>query len=66
MENSVYNIYDPLGMKLLNRLRLGFSHLQENKFRQNFPDILIYFRVLWKPKVKDIIFDAAKSMSRFA
>ena len=30
--------YDPLGIKLLYRLRLGLSHLREHKFRHNFPD----------------------------
>ena len=37
-EKSIYNIYDPQGSKLLNRLRLGFSHLREHKFRHNFAD----------------------------
>ena len=36
--NSTYKIYDTLGMKLLTRLRLGFSHLSEHKFRHNFAD----------------------------
>ena len=31
--NSTYKISDPLAIKLLNRLRLGFSHLSEHKFR---------------------------------
>ena len=31
-------IYDPLGVKLINRLRVGFSHLREHKFRDNFVD----------------------------
>ena len=38
--NSTYKIYDPLGIKLLTRLRLGFSHLSEHKFRHNFADSL--------------------------
>ena len=38
--NSMYGIYDPLGVKLINRLRLGFSHLGEHKFRHNFADIV--------------------------
>ena len=38
--NSTYKIYDPLGIKLLSRLRLGFSHLSEHKFRHNFADSL--------------------------
>ena len=36
--NSLWSIYDPLGIKLLHRLRLGFSHLLENKFKHNFAD----------------------------
>ena len=27
-QSSVYNIFDPSGLKLLTRLRLGFSHLK--------------------------------------
>ena len=37
-EKSIFNIYDPQGSKLLNRLRLGFSHLREHKFRHNLAD----------------------------
>ena len=36
----MYNIFDPIGLKLLTRLRLGFSHLNEHKFRHNFQDCL--------------------------
>ena len=32
IKNNVYDIYDPLGVKLLHRLRLEFSHLREEKF----------------------------------
>ena len=39
MQNSVYNIHDPVGIKYLTRLRLGLSHLNEHKFR-NFQDCL--------------------------
>ena len=35
---SMYGIYDPFGVRLINRLRLGFSYLREHKFRHNFPD----------------------------
>ena len=35
IENSIYNIYDPLGIKLLHILRLGFSHLREHNVRHN-------------------------------
>ena len=38
--NSIYKIYDLLGIKLLTRLQLGFSHLAEHKFRHNFADSL--------------------------
>ena len=40
LENDTYEIYDPLGVRLLNRLRLGFSYLREHKFRHNFADTL--------------------------
>ena len=36
--NSTYNIHDTKGLKLLTRLRLGLSHLDDHKFRQNFQD----------------------------
>ena len=37
-EKGIYNIHDPQGSKLLNRLGLGFSHLHEHKFQHNFED----------------------------
>ena len=37
---SVFNIYDPVGIKYLTRLKLGLSHLNEHKFRHNFQDCL--------------------------
>ena len=37
-ENSLFSVYDPLGVKLLTRLRLQFSHLNEHKFRHGFSD----------------------------
>ena len=40
MQNSIYNIHDPVGIKHLTRLRLGLSHLKEQKFRHNFQDCL--------------------------
>ena len=36
--NYLYGVHDPLGVKLLTRLRLGLSHLREHKFRHNFQD----------------------------
>ena len=40
MENKTFSIYDPLGIKLLNRLRVDFSQLNKHKFRHNFADTL--------------------------
>ena len=40
LENDIYWINDPLGVRLLNRLCLGFSNLKEHKSRQNFADTL--------------------------
>ena len=36
----VYRVHHPRGLKLLTRLRLGFSHLREHKFRHNFQDTI--------------------------
>ena len=38
--NDTYGIYDPFGIRLLNRLRLGFSHLREHNFEHNFTNTL--------------------------
>ena len=38
LENSLYNVNDPIGVKLLTRLRLQFIHLNEYKFRHGFND----------------------------
>ena len=37
-ENFVFAIRDTKGLKLLTRLRLNFSHLNEHKFRHGFKD----------------------------
>ena len=37
-ENSVFAIHDTKVLKLLTRLRLNFSHLNEHKFRHGFKD----------------------------
>ena len=36
VQNNIFNIFDPTGLKFLTRLRLGFSHLSEHRFRQIF------------------------------
>ena len=37
-QKSLFSIHDLEGVKLLTRLRLRFSHLNEHKFRHNFKD----------------------------
>ena len=41
--NNICNINNPLGLKLLTRLRIDFSHLKEYKFKHNFQDSLDSF-----------------------
>ena len=36
--HSVFKINNPLGLKLLTRLRIGFSHLKEHEFKHNSQD----------------------------
>ena len=38
--SKVYNINDAIGIKLITRLRLDFSHLHEHKSKHNFQDML--------------------------
>ena len=38
--SSIFDIHNPIGNKLLTRLRLGISHLHEHKFRHCFQDTL--------------------------
>ena len=38
--NFVYNCHNPRGICLITRLRLGFSHLREHKFKHGFQDTL--------------------------
>ena len=38
--NSIFDIYNPYGIKLLTRLRLGLSHLNDHKFKHGFNDII--------------------------
>ena len=37
---DTFGIHNPIGLQLLTRLRLGFSHLNKHKFRHNFRDFL--------------------------
>ena len=39
-ENFLFSIHNPVGVKLLARLRLQMSHLNEHKFRNGFEDTI--------------------------
>lgn len=36
--NSIYSIYNPVGVRLINTLRSGISHLRQHEFRHSFAD----------------------------
>ena len=38
--NSWFNIHNPVGLKLLSRLRVALSHLYEHKFKHNFSNCI--------------------------
>ena len=40
VQSNIYHIFDPKGLKFLNRLRLGLSHLNEHIFRHHFQNCL--------------------------
>ena len=40
MPKPTFKIHNPLGLKLLTRLRLGLSHLNEHRFNDNFEDCI--------------------------
>ena len=40
VQNNIYNIFDSKGLKFLTRLRLGLSHLNAHRFRDNVQDSL--------------------------
>ena len=66
-EKSIYNIYEPQESRLLNRLRLGFSHLRGHKLRHNFADTVNQFcSCALETKSADNFFYAAKVMHHFA
>ena len=39
-QSNIQNIFDPIGLKLITRLRLGLSGLNEHKFCHNFQEFL--------------------------
>ena len=38
--NSIFDIYNPYGIKLLTRLRFGLSHLNKHTFKYGFSDTI--------------------------
>ena len=40
LPNSVFGIYEPLGLSLLTQLRVGLSRLNSHKFSHNFSDTI--------------------------
>ena len=38
--NRTFNYHNPIGIKLITRLRLGLSHLRDNRVKHNFLDCL--------------------------
>ena len=40
-ERSLFSPHDPTGVKLLTRIRLKFSHLNEDKFQHNFKNTAV-------------------------
>ena len=63
-EKKTFSINDPFGIKLLSRLRVDFSHLNEHKFRHNFADTLNAHAPL-KPKPRLTFFYAAGTILTF-
>ena len=40
VQQSIYSVFNPQGLKFLTRLRLGLNHLNEHRFRHNFKDCI--------------------------
>ena len=40
LSNPIYNIHDPLGIRLLTGMRLGLNHLNEHRFNRNFENCI--------------------------
>ena len=38
--SSTYQVYNPKGLRLITRLRIGLSNLRHHKFKHNFKDTL--------------------------
>ena len=48
---SFFSTYDPLGIKLLTRLRLKFRHVNEHKFKYNFVETVLCVDVMVRLKI---------------
>ena len=44
IQRAIYSINIPVGLKLLTRLRLGLSHLNEHRFNHNFKNCIKFLR----------------------
>ena len=40
VQRSIYNVFNPQGLKFLTQLHLGLSHLNQHRFRHNFKDCI--------------------------
>ena len=40
VQSNICNFFDPKGLKVLNRLRLGLSYLNQHRFRHKFEDCM--------------------------
>ena len=40
IQRAIYSFNNPVGLKLLTRLRLGLSHLNEHRFNYNFQNCI--------------------------
>ena len=49
--NSIFDIHNPLGIKLLTRLRLGLNHLHEHKFTHSFQYTLKWYTYANEAKI---------------
>ena len=59
-----FNIYHPVRLKLLNRLGVGLSHLNEHKFKHNFSNC-VYVTVVWKLNESSIFFSTVSVFLTF-
>ena len=45
VQNSKFKVLNPLRTKFVTRSRLGFSHLNEHKFKHNFQNCVVELEV---------------------